>query len=133
MPDDQQQIRDVIATWLRASTKGDLATVLKLMSEDVVFLIPGQAPMRGRSAFAQAFQNGAQRFRMEASSEILEIEVNGDLAYCWTRLSVTAIPLQTGQTRYRSGHTLSILRKQADGNWVLVRDANLLADVAAPA
>jgi uncharacterized protein (TIGR02246 family) len=133
MPDDKQQIRDMIATWLRASANGDLATVLNLMSEDVVFLIPGQAPMRGRSAFAQAFQNGAQRFRMEANSEILEIEVAGDWAYCWTRLSVTAIPIQAGQTRYRSGHTLSILQKQPDGHWVLARDANLLADVAAPA
>jgi len=27
----------------------------------------------------------------------------------------------------RSGHTLSILRKEKDGRWVLMRDANLLA------
>jgi ketosteroid isomerase-like protein len=27
----------------------------------------------------------------------------------------------------RTGHTLSILRKAADGRWQLTRDANLLA------
>ena len=133
MPDDKQQIRDLIATWLSASAKGDLGTVLKLMSEDVVFLIPGQQPMRGRDAFARAFQNGLQHIRMEAASEVKEIEVAGDWAYCWTRLSVTVVRLQGGQARYRTGNTLSILRKQVDGQWVLVRDANLLADVPTPA
>ncbi len=39
---DEQQIRDLIATWLRASASGDLPTILDLMAEDVVFLIAGQ-------------------------------------------------------------------------------------------
>jgi ketosteroid isomerase-like protein len=34
----------------------------------------------------------------------------------------------------RAGYTLTILRKEADGRWVLVRDANLVSKVegAAP-
>lgn len=47
-------IREVIATWMRASADGDLERVLSLMAEDAVFLVPGQAPMRGREAFAAA-------------------------------------------------------------------------------
>jgi ketosteroid isomerase-like protein len=27
---------------------------------------------------------------------------------------------------YRAGYTLTILRKEADGRWVLARDANLV-------
>jgi len=38
---DEQQIRDLIATWLRASAEGDINKILPLMTEDVVFLIAG--------------------------------------------------------------------------------------------
>jgi uncharacterized protein (TIGR02246 family) len=118
----------LVATWIEASAKGDLPTVLELMDEDVVFLTPGRPPMRGRETFAHAFQS-MRDFRMEGRSEIQEIEVSGDWAYCWTRLSVKVTPVLGGEVRHRSGHTLSVLRRQPSGNWVLVRDANLLADV----
>ena len=55
MPDpksDEQAIRDVISNWLRATAAGDVDAILPLMAEDVVFLRPGQPPMRGREAFA---------------------------------------------------------------------------------
>jgi len=126
MKDDEQQIRDLIATWLRASAEGDLPSILKLMSEDVVFLIPGQPPMRGREAFASGFQAASGKYRMNGKSEVLEVQVSGELAYCWTQLSVTATPLLAGTPIRRSGYTLSVLRKPPGGNWVLIRDANML-------
>jgi uncharacterized protein (TIGR02246 family) len=53
MQTDEQAIREVVSTWLRASNAGDTETVLSLMTEDVVFLVPGQPPMRGKSGFAR--------------------------------------------------------------------------------
>ena len=44
MTEDERAIREVIATWMRASVAGDTATVLSLMTDDVVFLVPGQEP-----------------------------------------------------------------------------------------
>jgi uncharacterized protein (TIGR02246 family) len=44
MTEDERAIRQVIATWMRASHSGDTATVLSLMTEDVVFMVPGQEP-----------------------------------------------------------------------------------------
>ncbi|HEX4966069.1 MAG TPA: SgcJ/EcaC family oxidoreductase [Thermoanaerobaculia bacterium] len=126
MHDDEQAIRDLIATWLRVSAEGDVAQLAGLMAEDVVFLVPGQSPMRGREAFLAAFRAGAGQYRIEGHSEVEEIEVAGDLAYCWTRLSVTAHPLHEGSPTRRSGNTLSILRRKPEGGWVLFRDANLL-------
>ena len=123
---DEQQIRDLVATWLRASAAGDLLTVLSLMAEDVVFLIPGQPPMRGREAFAAASRAMQGKFRMEAANDIQEIQISGDLAYCWTHLIVTVTPLPSGTPKRRSGHTLTVLRKEPMGNWVVVRDANML-------
>jgi uncharacterized protein (TIGR02246 family) len=42
MPSDEQAIRDVIDNWARASLAGDLAQLMAMMSEDVVFLTPGR-------------------------------------------------------------------------------------------
>jgi len=124
MQSDEQAIRQLVATWIGATKAGDTKKVLSLMSDDVVFLVPGQPPMRGKSAFAAA-QSGAQ-MSFDATSEIQEIKVLGDWAYMWTKLAVVATPKDGSKPVKRAGHTLSILHKQA-GNWLLVRDANLLA------
>lgn len=124
MNQDEQEIRQLVATWLSASKAGDTEKVLSLMSEDMLFLVPGQAPF-GKAAFA-AGQAGLQQFKLESSSEIQEIKLLGDWAWMWTRLSVTMTPRGGGASVKRAGTTLSILKKQ-NGAWVLHRDANLLA------
>jgi len=112
MRDDKQLIRDLIATWQRATATGDLPQLLSLMAEDIVFLLPGQPPMRGRDAFAAGFQAALQHYRIDSSSEIQEIEIAGDWAYCWNCLSVTVTPLHAGSPERRTGYTLTILRKK---------------------
>lgn len=134
MPDDKQKIRDLIATWMRATAAGDLPQVLKLMAEDVVFLLPGQPPLRGKDAFAAGFAAASQHVRVEGASDVQEIEIAGDWAYCWNHLTVKVTLLPAGSPKLRTGYTLTILRKQPDGNWVVARDANLLtAEAAVPA
>jgi uncharacterized protein (TIGR02246 family) len=123
---DKRIIREVIATWMRASADGDLERVLSLMAEDVVFLVAGQPPMRGREAFAAASRKMAGRVRFEGKSDIQEIHVAGDYAFCWSQLAVTATPAEGGDAMRRAGPVLSVFRKEPDGRWVLFRDANLL-------
>ncbi|HET6329096.1 MAG TPA: SgcJ/EcaC family oxidoreductase [Planctomycetaceae bacterium] len=129
MTDDEQAIRDLISTWLRASAAGDTATVLSLMADDVVFLVPGTKPF-GKKEFAEA-HGGLAQFRMEATSYVREVHVTGDWAYCRTELTVVITPIAGGSPIRRSGPTLSILRKLADDRWVLARDANMLTVEAA--
>jgi len=125
---DEQQIRDLIATWLRVSAAGDISQILPLMAADVVFLVAGQQPMRGRDAFAASFAGWQGKFSLETDCEIQEIQVNGDLAYSWTKLSVVMTPLTGGPANRRSGNTLTVWRKNADGHWQISRDANLLTE-----
>jgi uncharacterized protein (TIGR02246 family) len=122
---DEQAIRDLIATWLGATQAGDHATVLELMADEVVFLMPGHPPMRGKAAFAAA-QAGTMPFDIEATSRIEEVGVHGELAHVWTTLTVVMKPKDGGTPVTRSGPTLSLLRKEA-GRWVIFRDANMLA------
>ena len=127
MNQDQQAIREVLALWHRATAAGDVNTVLKLMAEDVVFLVAGHPPMRGRAAFEQGLRTLLAQHQIESTGEIQEVEVSGDLAYAWSMLTVRIVPLAGGNATIRTGNALSILRKQGDGSWVVVRDANLLS------
>ena len=126
MENDEQAIRELIETWMRATREGDVNTVLSLMTPDAVFLVPGQAPMQGRDAFAKALQEMLGTTAIDATSHIDEITVCGELAYCRTRLSVIVTSRHSQTPVERHGHTLSILRRGEDGKWRLARDANLL-------
>ena len=130
MDKDEQEIRRLIETWMTATKAGDVEAVLGLMTDDVVFLVPGRPPMdRAGFAAASKAQSGGAAPRIDGKSEIQEIKVLGDWAYLWTRLSVTMTPPGGAAPAKRAGHTLSILRKQ-NGRWLLARDANMLAPEA---
>jgi uncharacterized protein (TIGR02246 family) len=130
MQNDEQEIRQLVATWMAATKAGDIETVLSLMAEDVVFLVPGQPPMIGRSVFAAAAQAQSSQgpVQFDGRSEIQEIKVLGEWAFMWTKLTVVVNRPDGAAPMTRAGHTLSILKKQ-NGKWVLARDANMLAPV----
>ncbi|MEI9406648.1 SgcJ/EcaC family oxidoreductase [Mesorhizobium argentiipisi] len=123
MTDDATAIRQVVETWMAASRKGDLETVLGLMTDDVVFMIPGKEPF-GKEAFAAASRNMGET-KIDGDSEIVELKLLGDWAYIRNRIDMTATP-PGGEPVRRSGYTLTLLRKENDGRWRLARDANLL-------
>jgi uncharacterized protein (TIGR02246 family) len=126
MNNDEQEIRSLIETWLRATREGDVGTVLSLMTPDVVFLVPGQPPMVGRETFGDMLRAVLDKNTIETRSAIDEIAVFGDIAYCRTRLDVTVRSAHDDTPMLRTGHTLSILRRCEDGKWRLSRDANLV-------
>ena len=129
MQNDEQQIRQLVSTWHTASRAGDVDTVLSLMTTDVVFLVPGRPPMH-KEEFASLSRvpKGKIPPKIDGTTEIQEIQVSGDLAFMWAKLSVVVTPPDGGQPIERAGHTLSVLRR-VDGRWLLARDANLLASV----
>jgi uncharacterized protein (TIGR02246 family) len=126
MPSDEQSVRDLVALWHSATNAGDIDTVLALMTDDVVFLVAGRPPMRGRSLFESGLRKLLTTHRIESAGDVREVEVSGDLAYCWSELKVSVVPRAGGDPTTRSGSALSILRRRVDGRWAVARDANLL-------
>jgi uncharacterized protein (TIGR02246 family) len=126
---DEQEIRELVSAWMDATKAGEIEKVLSLMSDDVVFLMPGQPPM-GKAGFAAAAlaQAGKDAPNVNGTSEIQEITVLGEWAFMWTKLTVVVTPTGGGPSMTRSGHTLSVLKKH-QGKWVLARDANMLTPV----
>lgn len=127
MNPDERAIRELFATWLRAIGDGDIALLLPLLDEDVVFISPGQPLMRGRDAYATELRTVFETQHIEAVNDIQEITVSGSLAYCWNYLRVTLKPVQEGVAVRRSGYTLTVLRKDETRGWRVYRDANLVS------
>jgi uncharacterized protein (TIGR02246 family) len=124
MTEDERAIRTLVETWIAAGAAGDVPTVLSLIADDAVFLVPGQKPF-GKEAFATA-SAGMKDLRIEGKSDIQELRVVGDWAWLRSYLEVTVTPPGAAKPLRRSGYTLTILRKTAEGRWLLAPDANLL-------
>lgn len=129
MDPDEHAIREVHRTWIDAVNAGDLARLLDLMTDDVVFLNPGQAAF-GRQGFQAAFSSGHQQFRLRCVSELQEVVVAGDVAHTLSKDSLSLTPRAGAATSQLAGHRLTIYRKQPDGRWLLARDAHTLAPAA---
>lgn len=123
MTDDERAIRELVETWMRASKAGDTATVLDLMSDDVLFMTPGREPF-GKEYFRDSSES-MRDIDIDGQAETLEVEVLGDTAWIRNRLEMVMTP-EGGEPMRRSGYTLTILKKGGDGRWRLFRDANLL-------
>ena len=53
MTEDERAIRELVETWMRASKAGDIVSVLDLMTDDVIFMVPGGEPF-GKEEFRVA-------------------------------------------------------------------------------
>jgi uncharacterized protein (TIGR02246 family) len=122
---DEQKIRDLINAWGDASEAGDLTALTQLMTEDVIFLSSGNAPMH-RKQFAEVFAAMFAIKDLTCRSNVQEITISGDLALCWNLLEVSVNPIGGGETRKHAGNVLTALRRGSDGQWRVWRDANLL-------
>lgn len=127
MTRDEHAIHQVIERWMHATTARDPDKLRELMAEDVVFLTPGEPPLRGVEAFLELFRQGMHQVQIEGHFDIQEMHVCGDFAWVWNLVGITVTPLHGGPSMQRGGHILSIFRRTPDGRWVLSRDANLFA------
>lgn len=126
MTDDEIAIRRVVERWQECSAAGDIDRVLEFMADDVVFLVAGQQPF-GKREFARAFRDMAARgMTMTSSSDVLEVLVAGDWAWCRAELHVAIASAGKAPVR-RGGQTLTVFRRVDGERWVIARDANLLA------
>ncbi|HEX7880975.1 MAG TPA: SgcJ/EcaC family oxidoreductase [Candidatus Eisenbacteria bacterium] len=131
MTGDEEASRELVSTWMKATKDGDMKTVLDLMTDDVVFMTPGNPPMVGRIAFETAARGGIRAGTIDGQSEVDEVCVVGDFAYLRSTLTVTMRPHSGGTPVRRVGNTLSVLRREG-GKWRIARDANMLAVVSTP-
>lgn len=128
MDHDKHAIRNLMASWLSAMRAGDPDALLALARPDVVFLTPDQPP-QGREQIDGNLRALFGMNMVRASMEVEEIEVCGDLAFARTAMNVTITSKYGFAPVECTGHTLSVLRRNEAGAWLLARDASMLAPV----
>jgi len=128
MDDDERQIRAVHSIWIDAVNAGDLTRLLTLVTDDVVFLNPGQAPS-GRAGFSTNFSGALRRARIKCISELEEVVIAGEVAYTRSRDALSVTAHDGEEAMQLAGHRITVYRKQSDGRWLLARDAHTLSQV----
>ena len=87
MSNDEEAIRTWLNDWLRASAKGDSETMLAMLTDDMVFLVPGQPPF-GKKEFKAAWDGPMKGARIESKADLEECIVSANTACTRTRLIV---------------------------------------------
>ena len=128
MTADERAIRELHAAWVAAVNGNDLARLLGLMTDDVVFLNPGRAPV-GRDEFPAGFTAAHREFSLRCASDLEEVTVVGDVAYTLCRDALSLTPRAGGSASKLAGNRLTVYRRQPDGRWLLGRDAHTLSPV----
>lgn len=126
MAPDEREVRELHSIWIDAVNAGDLARLLTLMTDDVVFLNPGRAPL-DREGFSANFPAAHERARISCVSELEEVVTVGAVAYTRSRDSLSVIPRDGGEAIELAGYRITVYRKQPDGRWLLARDAHTLS------
>ena len=126
MRTDEREIHDAHSRWIDAVNAGDLARLLTLMTDDVVFLNPGQAPF-GRDGFSLAFSAAHQQAVVRCISELEEVVVVGEVAYTRSQDALSVTRRGGGEATQLAGYRITVYRRQPDGRWLLARDAHTVS------
>jgi uncharacterized protein (TIGR02246 family) len=118
--DDESAIRRVAEDWLAAGRAGDIEALSDLLTEDVIFMVPGREPFGKEDIVRSLLAN--KNMRKQAKIDFEELQVLGDWAYI---RNYVEIRVTSGEAVRGTGYALAILRKET-GNWRLARVANLL-------
>jgi uncharacterized protein (TIGR02246 family) len=122
--DDEAQIRKLITDWAAAVHVGDLSTVLRDHTDDIVmFDVP--PPDQGVRGIAEYESTWPDFFKWQASGALFEIEsldvtAGNDVAYAFATL-------RCGKPEYFETHPderlrLSLGLRKEDGRWVVAHE-----------
>ena len=117
--DDRTAIEASDEAWAKAALAGDWVAVAAIYTEDAVLLPPNHEAVEGRAAIQAYFETFPPLSDFQLHS--IEVDGVGDIAYVRGHYVLTMTP-EGGDPINDSGHYLEVLRKQADGSWLLYRD-----------
>lgn len=119
---DLAAIADFNRRYVAAINDGDIETLSSLTTEDHIMLTPNRAPVIGKAANDAANARVFEQFDIDETWTPVETVVAGDWAYQRGTYSVAATAKEGGPTRNTTGNFLRIYRRQADGEWRMIRD-----------
>jgi len=123
--EDQKAIADLQRRDIEANMALDTEKLLALRTDDVVYLVPGRAPLVGQDAvrkYLGEISGQLANWDMLAYEENWqEVQVVGDFAFEWGTVNIRA--MQEGEKRESAAlrNVMQVLRRQPDGDWKISR------------
>ena len=111
---------DAVAGLVRAVNRGDLDSAVALYEPDAVLLARPGEPARGREHIAAALQRFIA-LRPTLSSAASRVFESGEVALYLGRWSLTGVG-PDGAPVTMGGESTDVLRRQADGRWLIALD-----------
>ena len=137
LEEDQKAIADLQRRDIEANIALDTEKLLALRTDDVVYLVPGRAPLLGQDAvrkYLGEVRGQLANWDMLAYEESWqEVQVVGDFAFEWGTVNIRA--RQEGERRESAAvrNVMQVLRRQPDGDWKIARAVwNIQAPQPAP-
>ncbi len=119
--DDLRAIAELGERWVTAVNAGDVGRILTLVADDVVLLPANMPAVRGKVAVELMYRDFFGRFKVEQSGMTEEVRVAGDWAFAWGIDVMRLTPLAGGHAFQVQGRVMSIMRRQAGGEWKFAR------------
>jgi uncharacterized protein (TIGR02246 family) len=126
---DRTQIEQLRDQWRAAADRDDAAGIAALYADGATFVGPGVPERSGRNAIQQAF---AEQFPITSVTRIdsRDLQMSGDIAYDYGEFTQQVTP-PGAQQQTLNGFYLVTLRREADGNWRIVRHISTVPDMPA--
>ncbi len=125
LEEDQKAIAELQRRDIEANMALDTEKLLALRTDDVVYLVPGRAPLVGQDAvrkYLGEIRGQLANWDMLAYEESWqEVQVVGDFAFEWGTVNIRA--RQEGEKRESAAvrNVMQVLRRQPDGDWKISR------------
>jgi uncharacterized protein (TIGR02246 family) len=114
-------VRKVTHDWAAACNTKQLDDLVSTYATDALVLRPNHSAVRGSSAIREFFFAALDAGLGEVELEPLRVEVVGDVAYEAGRCKML-VPYVVGKRREERGKYLTVLARQANGEWRIVSD-----------
>jgi ketosteroid isomerase-like protein len=114
-------VRKVIQDWTFACNSRQLDDLVSTYASDALVLRPNHPAVRGTAAIREFFFATLDAGLGEVELDLLRLDVIGDVAYEAGRCKML-VPVVVGKRREERGKYLTVLARQANGEWRIVCD-----------
>lgn len=131
---DAKAIRELESAWTKDINSRDAAKWASYYADDAVLMIPGMKPMKGKAAILDGLKAFASdpNLSLNFTASTVEVAKSGDLAVTQGNYTMTMTDPVSKNKMTDTGTYETTYKKQADGSWKAVFDANV-SDVPPPA
>ena len=109
--------------YVAAVNSNDLATLMGMLTEDVVFLSPNQPAVVGKAAVRPWLEAYLKAFKTHWDKPVHEFVVSREWAFERYSFKSSDTPIGGGPVVDHTGWGLLIYHHDADGKWRVARDA----------